>query len=449
MEEVLEQLLRSPSPSPGAAGASTTSSGSGASAASGRSSVAAAARTDVSSMASPILQDKEAREFWTKYFPDQSSVLWAPFSAALAHRFRLEQSQLGHVRPKMDIEKNGCISQEEFDIFGRDGLQEAIEKVLAMECVVCYGEFVDLSNGILCQGSSGARSADEETQHFICQGCLSRHVQVACENGGAFEERDDSPAGSIPCCMFPHRCNDGALDEGLMFAAFTEEARESFLRARGRLDVEKYRKEEEERQRIFEEQQARQKKDLAYQARLCVIEALTIGQAIKCPGCKNPKRKDDACMHMDCDCGVHFCYACGADRYPGVLGRGERYRPENKVDCGCDATSIYLQSQPGWSNFAQGNERPATGALNEFHRRRMAYFVGVVKRAIEPDVWGDLRETYPHLLQDVIARRSIQWDEVDTAEHPKFGARAESTLIQDEERQLQIFVESKLDTSSN
>ena len=79
----------------------------------------------------------------------------------------------------------------------------------------------------------------------------------------------------------------------------------------------------------------------------------------------------------------------------------------------------------------------------------MAYFVGVVKRAIEPDVWGDLRETYPHLLQDVIARRSIQWDEVDTAEHPKFGARAESTLIQDEERQLQIFVKSKLDNSSN
>ena len=62
-------------------------------------------------------------------------------------------------------------------------------------------------------------------------------VQVACENGGAFEEHDGSPAGSIPCCMFPRSCGDGALDEGRMFAVFSDEARASFLSARGRLQV--------------------------------------------------------------------------------------------------------------------------------------------------------------------------------------------------------------------
>ena len=46
-------------------------------------------------------------------------------------------------------------------------------------------------------------------------------VQVACENGGAFEEHDGSPAGSIPCCLFPRSCGDGALDEGRMFAVFS------------------------------------------------------------------------------------------------------------------------------------------------------------------------------------------------------------------------------------
>ena len=64
----------------------------------------------------------------------------------------------------------------------------------------------------------------------------------------------------------------------------------------------------------------------------------------------------------------------------------------SKVSCGCDATSIYLQTQPGWSGFARGGESAAAGALIEFHRRRMAYFVGVVKRAIQPEVWGVLRE---------------------------------------------------------
>lgn len=210
--------------------------------------------------------------------------------------------------------------------------------------------------------------------------------------------------------------------------------------------MEQYRKEEAARQRVEEEQQARREHP-AFLAQLCVAEALLIGQAIKCPGCKNPKRKDDACMHMDCDCGVHFCYACGADRYPGVVGTGAGYRPENKVSCGCDAASIYLQSQPGWSGFARGGESAAAGALMEFHRRRMAYFVGVVKRAIGPNVWGELREAFPDLLQDVLAGRSIQWDEVDAAEHPKFGTRAEPVLIQDEARQLQIFVRSALDTS--
>ena len=48
MDRVVEQLARFASPSPAVAGASTSSSGSGGGAASGRSSVAAAARTGVS-----------------------------------------------------------------------------------------------------------------------------------------------------------------------------------------------------------------------------------------------------------------------------------------------------------------------------------------------------------------------------------------------------------------
>ena len=232
-------------------------------------------------------------------------------------------------------------------------------------CVICLDEFVDPDCGIFYQGSSGGSSTgDSNEQHFMCNGCLSDHLQNACENGGAFEEHEGSPARSIPCCLFPQKCDDGALPEGLVLGKVSDEARARFKNAIGRLAVDESRREESERERIEEEHATRQR-DAEQKAQLCVSEALTMGQSVPCPGCRNPKRKDDACMHMSCDCGVHFCYACGADRYPGVRGTGPAYRARRKVNCGCDTTSIYLQDQPGWSDWASSdrNESPAQGAL--------------------------------------------------------------------------------------
>ena len=74
----------------------------------------------------------------------------------------------------------------------------------------------------------------------------------------------------------------------------------------------------------------------------------------------------------------------------------------------------------------------------------MAYFVGVVKRAIGPGVWGRLRTRFPDLLQDVLEGRSIQWDEVDAAEHPKFGSRVDLPLVQEEEQQLLLRIRAQM-----
>ena len=30
-----------------------------------------------------------------------------------------------------------------------------------------------------------------------------------------------------------------------------------------------------------------------------------------CPGCKRPVEKSEACNHISCRCGKHFCYYCG------------------------------------------------------------------------------------------------------------------------------------------
>ena len=394
------------------------------------------------------ISDDDARAFWTEYFSGQSGVPWNAFAAVLARQFGLSPVQLVRIR-RIDRAEDEVLSQSEFDTFTRArGLQGALSDMLATKCVICMQEVVNLEMGVFCQRTlDGSRTVSRDP-HFMCQDCLSGHVRNACENGGLIEERDGSPAGRIPCCLFPQNCDDGALSEGRVLAAVSDEARDTFKTALGRLAVDQHVREESERRRV-EEEHARQT-DAEDKARLCVGDALTVGQSVRCPGCGNPKRKDDACMHMTCDCGVHFCYVCGADRYPGVRGTGAGYRAENRVNCGCDRPSSYLQLQPGWSGWEipGRSESPAQGALYEFHRRRMAYFVGVVKRAIGPGVWGRLRTRFPDLLQDVLEGRSIQWDEVDAAEHPKFGSRVDLPLVQEEEQQLLLRIRAQMGNAS-
>lgn len=58
------------------------------------------------------LADRAAREFWDEFFPRQPQVLLKPFLAALAQRFRLEETQLTRIRDKIDTDKDGNISQQ-------------------------------------------------------------------------------------------------------------------------------------------------------------------------------------------------------------------------------------------------------------------------------------------------------------------------------------------------
>ena len=63
-------------------------------------------------------------------------------------------------------------------------------------------------------------------------------------------------------------------------------------------------------------------------------------------------------------------------------------------------------------------------------------------------MWGELREAFPDLLHDVLAGRSIQWDEVDVAEHPKFGSRVDLPLVQEEEQQLLLRIRAQMGNAS-
>jgi hypothetical protein len=107
----------------------------------------------------------------------------------------------------------------------------------------------------------------------------------------------------------------------------------------------------------------------------------------------------------------------------------------DRIRCGCDSTSAYLERNPGWQNFAVDDETAAHGALAEFHRRRMARFVRLVKESTDSQTWNMLQQEHPNVLRDVIRGRSITWEELDTAEHPEFGrgqARKALRSLEDE-----------------
>lgn len=298
-------------------------------------------------------------------------------------------------------------------------------------CAIC-GESVAATEGVACAGA-----------HFTCSDCLCRYVSAASEAGAAMgeEQRDEaghviSAAGALPCPLFPHSCADGELSEptvaNLLAGARTagvaagtqEHAWRSFMAAKARAAVASFEKQQAELRAGLQRQRAQAQGNALATATLRVQEALLAGHSVPCPGCAHLTRKDDACIHMDCACGMHFCYVCGRDRYPGVRGTGRDYRAENKRDCGCDWHSPHLERQPGWSGFgrAERGESAAHGALIEFHRRRMAFFVRAAKESVASEVWLQLQQEQAGLLEDVIEGRSISWAELDAAEHPQIGA---------------------------
>jgi hypothetical protein len=80
-------------------------------------------------------------------------------------------------------------------------------------------------------------------------------------------------------------------------------------------------------------------------------------------------------------------------------------------------------------NFSINGEQTGDAARFEFHRRRMAYFLRLVKEKADPTLWSELRATQPDLLTDTpTAGRSIEWASIDSAEMPVFGRTQASDL---------------------
>jgi hypothetical protein len=275
-------------------------------------------------------------------------------------------------------------------------------------CTICH----EVGTIVSCSGS---------LRHDFCQHCFQGYIRSSMGLNGEYQRELSrngiiSSPGCLPCPHFlSGGCSCDAIKPSVIRHCVNDELfdlwRQADIRvgmARLELEQEKTKAHERDIQEQFTE---------IGNLKHSVIEALTRGVTVCCPQCKTKGEKDDKCMHIRCQsCDSEWCYCCGRRR--GSNGTRDICSREH----GCDSTSPFLESQPGWENFSLKHENPGEGALHEFHRRRMAYFLKQVKQTTDSSLWAELRTEFPTLLIDTpTAGRKIDWDEIDNAEIPTFG----------------------------
>lgn len=281
-----------------------------------------------------------------------------------------------------------------------------------------------------------AAQAGCDQHHFLCNSCFCAYAATQFEAMGAFEcERLNnnnivSARGELPCFRFlMNECDCGSLEKTTIARVLStdETALEAYESAKRRIIQEEY---DEELAGETTESTAQEEEEMTVERLhdICVT-VLSQGGYTKCPHCGQHGQKNDACIHMRCPyCLTDYCYCCGRFR----SDRGEQN--VNTSICksdgsGCDTPSAYLERHPGWRNFNRSDETRGMGALHEFHRRRMKYFLRQVKQHYGNDLWRELKRQYPHLLENVPTNgRCIKWNEIDNAQPPLFGQTTEYQL---------------------
>lgn len=263
---------------------------------------------------------------------------------------------------------------------------------------------------------------DGSTAHFLCDSCFCGYASSQFDATGAFQgirkSSDDivSGRGELPCYLFlTNECDCASIAATTLARVLSTDpdALESYESAKRRIIRAE---QDEERDDADDPQEESAAVTRLAKLHLVVVDALSRGSYVSCPRCGQHGQKNDACMHMRCaSCRTRYCYCCGRER-------GDTISTCRSDGTGCDYPSPYLENHPGWNGFSVNGETAGMGALYEFHRRRMAYFLLQVKANFPSKRWNKLRQKYPNLLKDVpTVGRSIEWDEIDAAEPPLFG----------------------------
>ncbi len=272
----------------------------------------------------------------------------------------------------------------------------------------------------ICSVDPVAMECSGSTRHGFCSECFGGYARNNFELNGEYQRHREKEGlvsfpGQLPCPYFVNgTCNCTSIHTSLIRRFVDDDTFEMWRKTDVRIAVAAFVKEQEKSKQ--RESEADEKRTPLETLRLVIQEALTKGTTVSCPKCKTKGEKDDQCMHITCQtCGTNWCYCCGRER-------GSEGAAMCTKENGCDATSAYLENQPGWNRFSIGDESQGQGALHEFHRRRIAYLIKQIKQNTDPELWINLRTQYPDVLDNVPTfGRCIDWDSIDDAIIPTFG----------------------------
>eukprot|EP00540_Astrosyne_radiata_P007536 CAMPEP_0116855786 /NCGR_PEP_ID=MMETSP0418-20121206/19497_1 /TAXON_ID=1158023 /ORGANISM="Astrosyne radiata, Strain 13vi08-1A" /LENGTH=476 /DNA_ID=CAMNT_0004489009 /DNA_START=784 /DNA_END=2214 /DNA_ORIENTATION=+ len=263
-------------------------------------------------------------------------------------------------------------------------------------------------------------------QHSFCTQCFNKYAKTSFMAGGSYEMEQYnnsliSSRGELPCPYFmDHTCDCHAIPEELLCTHLLSDTFRQWKVAIGRIAVEDA--DRERRKATQAQEQAQDDRTYMQDIREAVEEALSLGG----DWCAHNATREERKTMLACTLHAHIAPAAGVIVVAVNVQTGVRACLEEGPHgaAGCDARSPYLESNAGWENHAIQflNESRGFGALHEFHRRRMAYFVRQVKEALTPQLWLEFRNFNESLLHDTPTRgRYILWEDVENATPPLFG----------------------------
>jgi hypothetical protein len=253
--------------------------------------------------------------------------------------------------------------------------------------------------------------------HGFCHECINVYALGEFQKLGSYcrlvpstTSTEISQIGELPCPFFER---DGCPCKSLKMSHcdWNTETLNAFRQADRRINVLQAADAHERHHNVQREKvQNNNPDDLMRQA---VQNILSIGASVRCPNCGYRGVKDGACMHIRCEnCRCSWCYCCGRCR-----GRG------SNLCSACDQLASHIQSHRGWGTYqVEPSETQGYGALHEFHRKRMCYFL---RRLVEgvPDLpWSDFwtRNQQMLLTQVPTPKRQITLEDIANASPPYF-----------------------------
>lgn len=286
-------------------------------------------------------------------------------------------------------------------------------------------EAVDDDLCSICQTDVGVSSCGGG--HCFCADCFNVYVQTAFEAGGSFcreIQRTDgaiSQVEELPCAFWEHNeCTCSSLSIVDLRSHLSVASFASWTGAVGRIAIARADQERIANQQREDDQQKRN--GVMAPLLQAVREALTLGGSVACPNCNYRGEKDGACMHITCqNCRCNWCYCCG--RHRNNDGTANRCS-------GCDSRALYIQDHQGWGNFQQEtSETPGFGALHEFHRRRMAYFLRRLMKGLPNAPWDEFWAEHGDILSQVpTPNRCITLQDIETAKPPVFAPSTKKSI---------------------